>query len=95
MSIRIELHDEGFTVIADDPVGGEQKERWYQLIYAAGRIVPSPLHPDSLQRRWRHSAKSAKTTDRIGVKLGRGVYFTADDIAKLGYTISEENNQCK
>ena len=85
MSIRIELHDEGFTVIA-----GDQSQKWYQLIYAASRI---PMHPDSLQRRWRHS--SAKTMERIGVKLGRGVYFTAEDIAKLGYTITQDTILCE
>ena len=50
--------------------------------------VASPLiglHPQSLARVFRESGRSDE--DRIGTKLGRTLFFTLEDLSRLGYEI--------
>ena len=53
---------------------------YWHLETAARRIG---IHPNSLQRLWRQSGDT--DLDRVGLHIGRGLYFNSDHLARLGY----------
>ena len=55
---------------------------YWRLEVAAQRIG---IHPQSLQRLWRNSGDTDDV--RVGLKLGRGLYFNQKHLAKLGYDL--------
>jgi hypothetical protein len=73
---NVELTPEGFSV--DDT--------HFWRLESAARLIG--IHPQSLQRLYRNSGDTDVT--RVGLKLGRGLFFTRDHLSKLGYTIERE-----
>lgn len=59
------------------------REYW-RLEVAAQRIG---IHPQSLQRLWRNSGDTDDA--RVGLKLGRGLFFNQKHLATLGYDSGE------
>jgi len=77
----VHLTDEGFSEICECGV-----ETRYMRLEVASR--KAGLHPQSLQRANRNSAIAP--SDRIGKQLGRTLFFTEDDLEKLGYLPKNE-----
>ena len=59
-----------------------------RLEVAAARIG---IHPQSLQRLWRNSGADA--TDRIGLKLGRQLFFADTHLHLLGYPVKHKEGE--
>jgi hypothetical protein len=76
-NVQIELNSRGFVV-------GE--EQYYHRRAAALR---AGVHPDTLQRLWRDSGDT--DIDRIGLKLGRSLFFTDTALADLGHAAKTNN----
>ena len=76
---RVAVTTDGFTA------GGTTYRR---LEVAAARIG---IHPQSLQRLWRNSGADA--TDRIGLKLGRQLFFADTHLYQLGYPVKKNKEE--
>jgi len=77
--MKIVLTDDGFVS------GGDT---YWRLEVAAAKVG---IHPQSLQRIWRNSGFD--DSDRTGLKLGRTLFFHADDLSSLGYPIRKEKER--
>lgn len=68
--------------------GFRSGEDTYWRVESAAALIG--LHPQSLQRLYRQSG----TTDyeRVGLKIGRTLFFSAGQLSDLGYPISGGNN---
>ena len=68
-----------------------RQENFYSLSEAAAGVIKNQwgtpvdgIHSETLRRRWRD------THARHGKRIGRDVFFTADDMSRMGYEMNED-----
>lgn len=78
------------------PEGIRAGDKTYWRLESASKIIG--LHPQSLQRLYRNSgdtddpevASRNEVKLRVGLKIGRGLFFSREHLEQLGYHIAEE-----